>query len=105
MASAAGVRPTAAVAGGPSRDVAVTLTVAALWLLLALFVVYPLVMLFVRMLGDRGSVDLRALLGLLTDRNQLRAFWNSLLLAFLVGTVGTLAGFLFAFTEIGRAHV
>src|SRR5438874_12956259 len=85
-------------ASRPSRDIAVTLTVAALWLLLALFVVYPLVMLFARMLGDRGSVDLGALLALLTDRNQLRAFWNSLLLAFLVGTVGTLAGFLFAFS-------
>jgi iron(III) transport system permease protein len=88
----------ASAAGRPSRDIAVTLTVAALWLLLALFVVYPLVMLFGRMLGGRGSVDFGALLALLTDRNQLRAFWNSLLLAFLVGTVGTLAGFLFAFT-------
>jgi hypothetical protein len=38
----------------PARDIAVTLTVAALWLLLALFVVYPLVMLFARMLGDHG---------------------------------------------------
>src|SRR5438477_9113518 len=99
--SAAGVAPTAVVAGRPSRDIGITLTVAALWLLLALFVVYPLVMLFARMLGmlgGRGSVDFGALLALLTDRNQLRAFWNSLLLAFLVGTVGTLAGFLFAFT-------
>jgi len=99
--SAAGVAPTAVVAGRPSRDIGIALTVAALWLLLALFVVYPLVMLFARMLGmlgGRGSVDFGALLALLTDRNQLRAFWNSLLLAFLVGTVGTLAGFLFAFT-------
>src|SRR5438874_733921 len=85
-------------ASRPSRDIAVTLTVAALWLLLALFVVYPLVMLFARMLGDRGSVDLGALLALLTDRHQMRAFWNSLLLGSLVGIVGTFLGFLFAFT-------
>src|SRR5438105_14431210 len=98
MVSAAGSAPASGVAGRPSRDITVTLTVAALWLLLALFVAYPLVMLFARMLGDRRSVDLGALFALLTDRHQLRAFWNSLLLAFLVGTVGTLAGLLFAFT-------
>ncbi|HEY3179306.1 MAG TPA: iron ABC transporter permease [Casimicrobiaceae bacterium] len=94
---------------GHSRDIAVSLTVAALWLLLALFVVYPLVMLLARMLGDHGSVDFGAVFALLTDRHQLRAFWNSLLLAFLVGTVGTLAGFLFAFTatrcRLSRAAV
>src|SRR5947199_10126353 len=101
--SAAGVAPTAVVAGRPSRDIGITLTVAALWLLLALFVVYPLVMLFARMLGmlgGRGSVDFGALLALLTDRNQLRAFWNSLLIAFFVGSVGTLEGFLFDFSSI-----
>jgi iron(III) transport system permease protein len=34
----------------------------------------------------------------LTDRHQIRAFWNSLLLALLVGIAGTTVGFLFAFT-------
>ena len=95
-ASAAAIPPATA-ASHPRNDIAVTVTVAVLWLLLALFVVYPLAMLFVRMLGDRGAVDFAALGALLTDKHQLRAFWNSLLLAFLVGIVGTLAGFLFAF--------
>jgi iron(III) transport system permease protein len=96
MASAAAPPPTAAVAA-PRGDAAVSVTVAVLWLLLALFVVYPLVMLFARMVSGSGGVDLPAVFALLTDRHQVRAFWNSLLLAFLVGVVGTLAGFLFAF--------
>ena len=54
-------------------------------------------MLFARMVSGSGGVDLPAVFALLTDRHQVRAFWNSLLLAFLVGVVGTLAGFLFAF--------
>src|SRR5947207_2678934 len=96
MASVA-ASSTAAAPSRPANDIAVTLTAAVLWLLLALFVVYPLAMLFARMLGDRGAVDFAALGALLTDKHQVRAFWNSLLLAFLVGVVGTLAGFLFAF--------
>src|ERR1043165_3199197 len=80
-----------------TRDVAVSVTAVALWLLLALFVVYPLAMLFFRMLSDRGALDLASLGALLSDRHQVRAFWNSLLLAGLVGIVGTIGGFLFAF--------
>ena len=95
-ASAAPLPPTVA-PSRPANDIAVTLAAAVLWLLLALFVVYPLAMLFARMLGDRGAVDFAALGALLTDKHQVRAFWNSLLLAFLVGIAGTLAGFLFAF--------
>src|SRR5213083_11613 len=95
MVSVAASAP-AASPSRPANDIAGTLAVAALWLLLALFVVYPLAMLFIRMLGDR-AVDFAALGALLTDKHQVRAFWNSLLLAFLVGIVGTLAGFVFAF--------
>jgi iron(III) transport system permease protein len=80
------------------RDPAVALAVLCLWLLLALFVVYPLAMLLARVLFDRGSFTTAGLAAVLADRHQLRAFWNSLLLAFLVGIVGTLLGFLFAFT-------
>jgi iron(III) transport system permease protein len=80
------------------RDPAVALAVLALWLLLALFVVYPLVMLLARVLVDHGTFTIGGLASVLTDRHQLRAFWNSLLLASLVGVVGTLLGFLFAFT-------
>jgi iron(III) transport system permease protein len=96
MASAA-APPLPAAAAAPRGDVSVSVTVAVLWLLLALFVVYPLAMLFARMVSGSGGVDLPAVFALLTDRHQLRAFWNSLLLASLVGVVGTLAGFLFAF--------
>ena len=70
----------------------------ALWLLLGLFVVYPLAMLFVRMLTDHGTFTTAGIAAILTDRHQVRAFWNSLLLATLVGVAGTVIGFLFAFT-------
>jgi len=85
-------------AGGRHRDPAVAFTSLALWLLLALFVVYPLSMLFVRMLTDHGTITTAGLATILTDRHQVRAFWNSLLLATLVGALGTVLGFLFAFT-------
>ncbi len=87
----------------PNRDPAVTFSVVALWALIGVFVVYPLAMLFVRMLTDHGHVTTAGLAGILTDRHQVRAFWNSLLLASLVGLLGTAIGFLFAFTaERGR---
>ena len=80
------------------RDPTVALAVLALWLLLALFVVYPLGMLLARVLLDRGTLSTAGIAAVLSDRHQLQAFWNSLLLAFLVGVVGTLLGYLFAFT-------
>ena len=40
-----------------ARDPTVTIAVVALWLLLALFVVYPLVMLFTRVLIDHGTFN------------------------------------------------
>ena len=80
------------------RDPVVAVTALALWLLLALFVVYPLAMLFGRMVVDQGGFTTAAIAKILTDRNQIRAFWNSLLLATLVGLLGTALGFLFAFT-------
>ena len=80
------------------RDPVVAVTALALWLLLALFVVYPLGMLFARMVVDQGGFNTAAITKILTDRHQIRAFWNSLLLATLVGVLGTAVGFLFAFT-------
>jgi iron(III) transport system permease protein len=78
------------------RDPALAITVALLWLVLALFVVYPLAMLVARVFVDDGSFTAAGIAQLLTDRNQLRAAWNSLLLALLVGVVGTALGFVFA---------
>jgi len=88
-------------AAGPTgvrRDPVVAAAVLALWLLLGLFVVYPLAMLFVRMLTDHGTFTTAGIASILTDRHQVRAFWNSLILATLVGIAGTVVGFLFAFT-------
>ena len=86
----------AALPGG--RDPAVALAVIALWALLALFVVYPLAMLFARILTDHGNFTTAGIVAVLTDKHQIRAFWNSLLLALLVAIGGTALGFLFAFT-------
>ena len=80
------------------KDPAVTVAVLALWVLLALFVVYPLAMLFARILTDHGAFTTAGIVAILTDKHQIRAFWNSLLLALLVGSAGTALGFLFAFT-------
>ena len=57
-----------------------------------------MVMLLGRVLFDHGTFSTAWIATVLTDRHQVRAFWNSLLLAALVGLAGTLLGFLFAFT-------
>jgi iron(III) transport system permease protein len=80
------------------RDPAVAVAVFALWALLALFVLYPLATLLARVLFDHGTFTTAGIAAVLTDKHQVRAFWNSLLLALLVGIGGTLIGFLFAFT-------
>src|SRR6266581_3062493 len=55
-------------------------------------------MLLARVLFDHGAFTTAGLATVLTDKHQIRAFWNSLLLGLLVGVVGTVLGFLFAFT-------
>jgi iron(III) transport system permease protein len=89
-------RRDAVAASGSGRDPVIAGTALLLWLLLALFVVYPLAMLLVRVLTDHGSFSTAGLATLLTDRHQIAALWNSLLLAALVGAVGTVLGFAFA---------
>ena len=80
-------------------DPAVTIAVVVLWLLLGLFIVYPLAMMMARVLSDgQGGITFAGLSTVLTDKHHVRAFWNSLLLAGLVGFTGTVVGFLFAFT-------
>jgi iron(III) transport system permease protein len=85
-------------AARPHRDPVVAGTAFVLWALLALFVVYPLGMLAARMFVDHGQFTTAGLWAILTDRHQLAAFRNSLVLATLVGTAATALGFLFAFT-------
>ncbi|HQZ46572.1 MAG TPA: iron ABC transporter permease [Usitatibacteraceae bacterium] len=80
------------------QDPALSLAVLSLWLLLALFVVFPLAMLFLRIFWDGATFSFAGIGAVLGDRHQIRAFWNSLLLGTLVGLLGTAMGFLFAFT-------
>jgi len=80
------------------RDPLTSATALVLWLLLGLFVVYPLVMMAARMFTVQGQFSAAGLWTLLTDKHQLRAFGNSLWLAVVVGALGTLLGFVFAFT-------
>jgi iron(III) transport system permease protein len=81
-----------------------TAVLGLIWLLLALFVVFPLLMLALRAATENGTFDLRPALDALRQANTLRAFVNSLLLATLVGLLGTALGFLFAFT-VARAQI
>jgi iron(III) transport system permease protein len=87
-----------AVRAGPARrDRTFVVAIAILWVLLALFVAYPLAMLLGRVFIDHGTLNFSGLGAILTDRHQVRAFGNSLSLALLVGVLGTLIGFMFAF--------
>src|SRR5471032_2344815 len=72
--------------------------IVILWLLLALFVLYPLVELVRRALSDDSGFTLAPLVAAINSKSNLRAFANSLLLATLVGVCGTFFGFVFAFT-------
>jgi iron(III) transport system permease protein len=80
------------------------ITILVLWVLLALFVLFPLAKLLARVFVEGGQVTLANFLAILGDPNQRQAFWNSLLLGALVGICGTLLGFLFAFTAV-RANL
>jgi iron(III) transport system permease protein len=79
-------------------DPTLSATVLLLWGALALFVVYPMTMLLARVFWVEGAFSFAGLQAVLTDSNQLRALWNSLLLATLVGAAGTVLGLLFALT-------
>ena len=87
-----------------AADPALTAVVIVLWLLLALFVLFPLAMLFARIGQGEGGFSLAGVGTILTDRHQIQAFWNSLLLGALVGVAGTALGFLFAVT-VSRARL
>src|SRR5205085_4723979 len=79
-----------------SRDAALLTTVAVLWALLGLFVLFPLAGLLARVVFDGGRFAPAGAIAILADPHQLRAFANSLLLATLVGAAGTALGLLFA---------
>jgi iron(III) transport system permease protein len=79
-------------------DPARAITLTALWLLLALFVIYPLLMMLAAGFLEDGRPTIAPLLAILAKPNHRAAFLNSLLLGLLVGFLGTALGFLFAFT-------
>jgi iron(III) transport system permease protein len=81
-----------------------TIGLSGIWLLLLLFIVYPLLMLLSRAFIDGGHLTFDALLATLKSPSSLRALRNSLLLALMVGVVGTFVGLLFAFT-VDRASL
>ena len=74
------------------------LLLGVIWLLLAIFVLFPLGALCVRAFVTDGVFDAGPALAALSQSDTLRAFFDSLLLASLVGVLGTLLGLLFAFT-------
>jgi len=81
-----------------ARDPALLLTALGLWVLLGLFVLFPLTRLLQRAFVEDGRFTLGNVLATLGDSNHRRAFVNSLLLAALVGLCGTALGLLFAYT-------
>ncbi len=87
-----------------SRDLPLTAAILVLWLLLALFVIFPLVMLFARIGQGDDGFSWSSIAAIVLNKHQIRAFGNSLLLATLVGATGTVLGFLFAFT-VSRASL
>jgi iron(III) transport system permease protein len=86
------------------QDPALVTSVLILWVLLGLFVLYPLVWLLLRTFTEGGTLTLGNLFTILKDPNHRQSFWNSLLLAALVGLAGTALGFFFAFTAV-RANL
>src|SRR6202790_3751245 len=83
---------------GRASDPPRLFVITALWLVLALFVIYPLAELVGRALSDDSGFTLAPLVAAINSKSNLRAFANSLLLATLFGVYGTFFGFLFAFT-------
>jgi iron(III) transport system permease protein len=69
-----------------------------IWLLLLIFIVYPLLMLLARAFSDNGAFTSAALVAAVKSPSNLKALRNSLLLAAMVGIAGTLIGMAFAFT-------
>jgi iron(III) transport system permease protein len=82
------------------KDPILLFTLVILWGLLFLFILFPLLRLFMKTFEEGGHFSLVNILNVIGDPNQRQALWNSLLLASLVGLCGTVLGFLFAFTAV-----
>ena len=88
----------------PPRNIARAAGLLSIWLLMLVFIVYPLAMLLLRAFFADGAFTLDALFAAITSTSNLRALRNSLLLALLVGAAGTLLGLVFALT-LERANL
>ncbi len=83
-----------------ARPPALAGTLIVLWALLGLFVAYPLAALLAKAFLADGAFSLAPVFDALQQPNHRRAFWNSLLLATLVGVLGSAIGFLFALVAV-----
>ena len=83
-----------------AADPALLGAIAAIWILLLLFVLYPMAQLLERAFVDDGGFTLEPLLSTIADASHQAAFVNSLILATAVGVLGTALGFLFALTAV-----
>lgn len=87
-----------------SKDPAVFLSIIIIWIFLFIFILYPLAEILIITFEKSGQFTLANIFEILGKRNHVQAFWNSLLLATLVGIFGTLIGYFFAFTSV-RANL
>ena len=67
------------------RDPVLLISLIILWSLLSLFILVPLIWLFMRTFEEGGRFTLANIISILADPNQRQALWNSLLLGSLVG--------------------
>ena len=82
---------------GAGRDATTRLTVAVLWLLIGVFVLYPLFRLLAMTFWSENGFTLENLRPFVSNWYDQRAAVNSILLGFSVGLAGTALGFVFAF--------
>jgi iron(III) transport system permease protein len=80
------------------KDPILLLTIAVIWLGLAIFILFPLFRLFAYTFVDNGQLSLDSLSRIWARSHNRVALTNSLWLATLVSVLGTMMGFLFAFT-------
>ncbi len=84
-------------ASSTNKDMVTRLTVVMLWLLLGVFVLYPLCRLFVMTFWGDGSFTFANLRPFLDNWYDRQSAINSILLGCSVGVAGTALGFIFAF--------
>ena len=86
------------------KDPALLVSVIAIWVLLVLFILFPLARMLLLAFVEDGQYTIAGALEIIAGRNQLLALRNSILLGALVGICGTALGFFFAFTAV-RANL